>query len=106
MPQATALEKLKEEQKKVKEALSQLESQKAEIQEKFLSVLKDEENLAKQLRECRDPYKYGQIEMRLNTISRSRREIESQKEELERKNRGFKDDLAKIEGRIEYLKPK
>jgi len=103
---ATSRERLKAEKKKIEEELMRLKPEKTGIQEKLSSILNEEERLIKELRECRDAYKYNKIDVRLNMISRSRREINSENEGLERRVRGLTEDLEKITRKIQYLKPK
>jgi len=106
MSQATALDRLKEEARKIEESLSQLETQKKEVDVKYSSFLQEENRILEELRRCRDTYKYNQLEINFNIVSRRRREIEPQKTEIERKIRGYKEELAKLQARIEYLKPR
>ena len=106
MSTTLALMKLKEDQRKIKESLKDLETQKKEIDDKYFTVLNEENKLHKELRECRDTYQYSQLEIRINSITKRRREVESQKQELERKVRGYQEELEKINARIEYMKPK
>jgi len=58
------------------------------------------------MRKSRDPYQYSRIDLRLNTVSRSRKETESEKEEIDRKIRGYEEELSQIKRRIGYLTPK
>lgn len=106
MSQSVTIEKLRREREKITKELNILEVQKKEIDDKLQSVLKEEETLLDRMRRCRDPYEYNKIDVRLNTISRSRRQIEAKKEEIERRIRGYKEELTRIEKRIGYLTPK
>jgi len=109
MSQALTLAELKEKRKKVEEDLKKLEAQLKEVEERYSSILKEEKRLYEELRKYRssgDLYGYNRIEMRLNVVSRSRREIENLKAETERRIRGYREDLVRIDKRIEFLKPK
>lgn len=100
------LERLREDQRKIEEELRQLRDQKKEIDGRFSSILEEENKLVEELRKCRDSYEYNKIEMRLNMVSRSRKEVESEREASERKIRGYEEELSRIKKRIEYLKPR
>jgi len=100
------LEKLKEDYVKIEEELQRLREQKKVLDEKFSSALGEEKKITEEMRKVRDPYQYNKMDMRLNMVSRSRREAESQREENERKIRGYEEELKIIKKRIEYLKPK
>jgi chromosome segregation ATPase len=106
MSQTTILEKLKEELRMINETLAQLEAQRREIEEAYLTILDEENKIIEEMRKCRDPYKYGQLEIKFNAVSRRRRELESRKTEIERKMRGCAEEKSRIQMRIEYLKPK
>ncbi len=100
------LEELKEQHKRILEDLKQLEKEKKAVEREMSSIIQEEKDLIERLRTCRDPYEYSKIDMRLNTISSSRREIEARKAEIERKIRGYRGELESVERRIEYLKPR
>ncbi len=100
------LERLKEERKRIEEELLGLRGQKKKIDEKFSSVLEEEKKLIEEMHKCRDIYEYNKMDVRLNRISRSRREVQSEKEETERKIRGYEEELDRVRRRIEYLKPR
>jgi uncharacterized protein (DUF3084 family) len=97
---------LKEDRKKIEELLKNLETQKKEVDEKYSSALEEENKIHEQLRKCRDTYQYSRLEMRLNILSRRRREIESQKQAIDRKIIGHREELKKTSERIEYMRPK
>ncbi|MFQ6095411.1 MAG: hypothetical protein ACE5NN_04645 [Candidatus Bathyarchaeia archaeon] len=98
--------KLKEECKRIEEELRCLRDQKKKVDERLSSILQEENRFLEELRKCRDSYQYGRIDLRLNMISRSKKEMESEKEEIERKIRGYEEELIRIQRRIEYLTPK
>ncbi len=100
------LERLKEEYTKIEEELQRLRDQKKIVDEKYSSIMGEQKKLVEDMRKCRDPYEYNKIDARLNLISRSRREVESEKQEIERKIRGYEEELNRIGKRIEYLKPR
>jgi predicted nucleic acid-binding Zn-ribbon protein len=106
MSTTPAIEKLKQDQKKIEESLKGLENQKREVEEKYTSVSDEENKILGEMRQCRDAYQYSQLEIRLHPVSRRRREIETRKQAVERKIRGYQEELAKIKARIEYLRPK
>ncbi len=106
MAYTVVLERLKEERRKLEEAIRQLEDQKKEIDRNYEAILQEEKKIYDQLRTCRDAYQYSRLEMRLSMIANTRREWEAKKEETDRKLRGYREELAKILRRIEYLKPK
>ena len=106
MSRLSPIEELKEERKKVEEALHKLEEEKKNIDEEYASILEEEKKVYEQMRRCRDAYQYSRLEIRLNMIMRNRKEVEARKEEVERRIRGYKEDLARIEKRIQYLTPK
>jgi len=106
MSTSLALEKLKEERKRIEEELQRLKDQKKQTDERLSSILEEEKRLLEELRKCRDPYQYNRLDIRLNMISRSRKEVESEKEEIERKIRGYEEELNRIQKRIEYLTPR
>lgn len=86
--------------------MKKLEMQKKEVNEKYASLLEEENKIHQELRKCRDPYQYSQLEMRLFPIARRRSEVEAEKQALERRIRGYQEELEKIKSRIEYMKPK
>ena len=106
MATSIALGKLREECKRIEEKLKELRDQKKKVDEKLSSILQKEKRFLEELRKCRDPYQYNRIDLRLNMISRSRKETESEKEGIERKIRGYEEELTRIQRRIEYLTPK
>ena len=106
MSSSLPLERLNEQYRKVEEELQRLRDQKKSVDEKFSSILEEEKNLVEEMRKCRDPYQYSKMDARLNIISRSRREVESEKEKVERKIRGYEEELVRIGKRIGYLKPR
>ena len=100
------LERLKEEYRKTREELERLQDQKRNTDEKYSSVLEEEKKLIEEMRRCRDPYQYSRMDIRLSTMSHLRRELESEKEEVERKIRGYEEELSRIGKRIGYLRPR
>jgi len=100
------LERLKQEYRKIEEELQRLRDKKKQTDEKYSSILEEEKKLAEEMRRCRDPYQYNRMEVRLSAISRSRRELESEKEDVERKIRGYEEELDRIGKKIGYLRPK
>ncbi|MBS7653727.1 MAG: hypothetical protein QXR06_00485 [Candidatus Bathyarchaeia archaeon] len=90
----------------IDKTLAHLEAQRGEIEEKYSAILDEENKIIEEMRKCRDPYKYSQLEIKFNAISRRRREMESRKNEIERKIRGCAEEKSRIQMRIEYLKPK
>lgn len=106
MSTTTAIERLRQEQRNIEESLKELEAQKKEIDAKYAAVVDEENRIHEELRRCRDPYQYSQLEMRLFPIRRRRGEIEAEKTALERKIRGFQEELEKVKARIEYMRPK
>ena len=106
MSTSVTLEKLREEQKKIEKELQGLRDRKKKIDDDLSSILSEENRLLEELRKCRDPYQYNRLDLRLNSITRSRKELESEREEIERKIRGYKEELNKIRRRIEYLTPR
>jgi len=100
------LERLKEEYRKTLEELQRLQDQKKKTDEKYSSVLEEEKKLIEEMRRCRDPYQYSRMDIRLSTMSHLRRELESEKEEVERKIRGYEEELSRIGKRIGYLRPR
>lgn len=106
MSSSIPLERLKEEHREIEEQLRQLQDRKENVDEKFSSILEEEERLVEEMRKCRDPYEYSKMDIRVSRVSRSRREVQSEKEEIERKIRGYKEELDRVRKRIEYLKPR
>ncbi|MCW4027387.1 MAG: hypothetical protein NWE76_07900 [Candidatus Bathyarchaeota archaeon] len=106
MSTTPTVEKLRKEQKKIEDALEELEDHKKKVDEKYASVLAEENKLHEDFRKCRDTYEYSQLEIRLNRVSRRRREIETEKQATDRKIIGYNEELKKVKARIEYMKPK
>jgi len=109
MSQALTLAELKEKRKRVEKELQELESKMKEIMERYNEIMQEEKRLYDELRKCQmkgDYYAYSRIEMRLNVVSRNRREIENLKSETERRIKGYREDLERIDKRIEFLKPR
>ncbi len=109
MSQALTLAELKEKRKWVEKELEELQVKMKEILQKYNEILQEEKRLYEELRKCQrkgDFYAYSRIEMRLNVVSRNRREIENLKAETERRIKGYKEDLERIDKRIEFLKPR
>jgi len=98
-------DRLKDEHRKIEEELERLREEKKRIDQTFSSIMEEERRLIEDLRRCRDAYEYSRMEMRLNMVSRSRREAETEKNAIERKIRGYEVDLGRIGKRIAYLKP-
>jgi len=97
---------MREEYRRIEEELKQLRNQKEKADQRFSSLLKEEEQLVEDMRKSRDRYQYSRIDLRLSTVARSRKEAQSEKEEIERKIRGYEEELSQIKRRIEYLTPK
>jgi len=97
---------MREEYRRIEEELKQLRNQKEKAYQRFSSLLKEEEQLVEDMRKSRDRYQYSRIDLRLSTVARSRKEAQSEKEEIERKIRGYEEELSQIKRRIEYLTPK
>lgn len=106
MSTSVPLQKLREECRRIEEELRQLRNQKEKADQRFSSLLKEEKQLIEDMRRSRDRYQYSRIDLRLSTVARSRKEAQSEKEEIERKIRGYEEELSKIKRRIEYLTPK
>ena len=106
MSTSVPLQKLREEYRRIEEELKQLRDKREKVDQRFSSLLKEEKQLVEDMRRSRDRYQYSRIDLRLNTVSRSRKEAESEKEEVERKIRGYEEELSQIKRRIEYLTPK
>ena len=106
MSTSVPLQKLREEYRRIEEELKQLRDKREKVDQRFSSLLKEEKQLVEDMRRSRDRYQYSRIDLRLNTVSRSRKETESEKEEVERKIRGYEEELSQIKRRIEYLTPK
>jgi len=106
MSSTLPIERLKEEYGKIEEELQRLRDQKKKVDERFSSIFEEERKLVEAMRKSRDPYEYDRMDARLNLISRSRREVETEKGEVERKIRGYEEELSRIAKRIEYLKPR
>ncbi|MDH5440774.1 MAG: hypothetical protein OEZ48_10125 [Candidatus Bathyarchaeota archaeon] len=106
MSTSVPLQKLREEYRRIEEELKQLRNKREKVDQRFSSLLKEEKQLVEDMRRSRDRYQYSRIDLRLNTVSRSRKETESEKEEVERKIRGYEEELSQIKRRIEYLTPK
>ncbi|MEM2146699.1 MAG: hypothetical protein QW279_15155 [Candidatus Jordarchaeaceae archaeon] len=98
--------KLREEQKNIESMLEDLNSQKVTIDEKYSLLINEENKLYDELRKCRDNQQFERLQMRIHMISNRRKEVEAAKQEVERKIRGFQDQLEKIKLKIEYMKPK
>ncbi|MFB0504238.1 MAG: hypothetical protein ACETWE_10425 [Candidatus Bathyarchaeia archaeon] len=106
MSTSVPLQKLREEYRRIEEELKQLRDKREKVDQRFSSLLREEKQLVEDMRRSRDRYQYSRIDLRLNTVSRSRKEAESEKEEIERKIRGYEEELSQIKRRIEYLTPK
>jgi len=106
MSTTPTVEKLRQDQKKIEDSLKELESRKKKVDEKYASVLEEENKLHEEFRKCRNTYEYSQLEIKINRIARRRREIESEKKVIDRKFRGYREELEKVKARIEYMKPK
>ena len=106
MSTSVPLQKLREEYRRIEEELKQLRDKREKVDQRFSSLLREEKQLVEDMRRSRDRYQYSRIDLRLNTVSRSRKETESEKEEVERKIRGYEEELSQIKRRIEYLTPK
>jgi len=106
MSTSVPLQKLREEYRRIEEELKQLRDKREKVDQRFSSLLREEKQLVEDMRRSRDRYQYSRIDLRLNTVSRSRKEAESEKEEVERKIRGYEEELSQIKRRIEYLTPK
>jgi len=100
------LERLREEHKKIEEELQRLTDQKRKVDDFFSSIIEEERKLIEEIRKCRDPYEYSKMDIRLNRISRSRKEVQTEKEETERKIRGLEEELIRIRKRVQYLNPR
>jgi len=98
--------KLRQEQKRIEEMISELEKQKKEIDEKYSSIIKEENKIYDEIRRCRDMYQYDKLQMRLNVITNQRKTIEQKKQEIEKKIMGYGEELEKVKRRIEYLTPR
>jgi len=106
MSSTSIVAKLKQEQKRIEELISELKEQKKKIDEKYSSIKEEENKIYDEMHQCRDMYQYSKLQMRLNVISNQRRTIEQRKQEIEKKLRGYGEELEKIKRRIEYLTPK
>jgi chromosome segregation ATPase len=100
------IDDLKEEEKRIVEMLSELEAQRKIVEGKYTSVMDEENKVYGELLKCRDAQQYNKLQVQLNTISRRRKEVEANKQEIERKIRGHQDELEKVKAKIEYLKPR
>jgi len=101
-----AIEKLKQDQKKIEDSLKELEDQWKEVEKRYSSALDEENKIHQELRQCRDSYEYSQLELRLYPVSRRRKDLENEKQAIERRIRGHQEELVKIKARIEYMQPK
>jgi chromosome segregation ATPase len=106
MSTSVPLQKLRQEYRRIEGELKQLRDQKEKVDERFSSLLKEEKQLVEDMRKSRDPYQYSRIDLRLSTVARSRKGAESEKLEIDRKIRGYEEELSQIKRRIEYLTPK
>jgi len=106
MSTSLTVAKLREEQKSIENLLVELEAQKKTIDEKYASIMDEENKVYEELRKCRDTQQYYKLQVQINTVSRLRKEVEAKKQETERKIRGYQDQLEKIKAKIEYMKPK
>jgi len=97
---------LKRQQRKIEEALNDLLEQKRRIDERYASLMNEENKIYDEIRKCRDMYQYDRLQMRLNVISNQRRTVEQERNEIEKKIRGYEEELERIKRRIEYLTPK
>lgn len=106
MSTTSALMKLRKEKEKIEESLKVLEVQKKKIDQKYASVMEEENKIHEELRKCRDAYQYSRLEIRVNTLSRRRKDVEVKKQEIDRKIRGHQEELEKVKSRIDYMRPK
>ena len=106
MSTSLAIAKLREEQKSIEDLLVELEPQKTAIDEKYASVMEEENKVYEELLKCRDTQQYNKLQIQINTVSRLRKEVEARKQEIDRKIRGYQDELEKVKAKIEYMKPK
>jgi hypothetical protein len=106
MSAISALSKLKEKQKKIKEILEELKKQETEVENELSSQLQKEKKIHEELRKCRDMYLYSRLEMRLSSTSRKRKIVDEKKQAILRKIRGHEEEFEKTRKRIKYMKPK
>ena len=100
------LEELKKESREVEEELRRLEEQKEQVDREYSKVEAQEDEIYSQLYKCRDPYEYGRIETRLNSVRGTKSGIEQKRQELEQKLRGYRTELEKLKEKIDYLTPR
>jgi len=106
MSTMSSIDKMRQDQRRIEEILLGLEAQKKEIDEKYNAVLEEENMALDELRRCRDQVQYTRLDMKLNMVSRRRREMDPQKQAIERKIRGHREELERIKARIGYMTPK
>jgi predicted nucleic acid-binding Zn-ribbon protein len=98
--------KLKEEQNKIEKLLEELEQQKKTIDKQYAAAMEDENKVYEELRKCRDTVQYNRLQIHMNAVSRRRKQFEAKKQEVERRLRGYQDELERVKARIDYMKPK
>ena len=98
----TELERQREELEK---ALENLKEQKTKIDREYFSLKKEEDKIYEKIRQCRDNYQFDSLQMRLNVVATQRKSIERKRSEIEKKIRGYENEIEKIKQRINYLKP-
>jgi predicted nucleic acid-binding Zn-ribbon protein len=106
MSTTSTIAKLREEQKKIEKLLEELEQQKKTVDKQYASAMEDENKVYEELRKCRDTVQYNKLQIRVNAVTRRRKQVEAKKQEVDRRLRGYRDELEKVKARIEYMKPK
>jgi len=106
MATTATIEKLKRDRKKIEDLLRELENQMREVEERYAAMLGEENKIHEELRQCREASEYSRLEMRLHPVARRRREVEAEKQAIERRIRGYRGELEKVKARIEYMRPK
>ncbi|MCD6592709.1 hypothetical protein J7L00_01285 [Candidatus Bathyarchaeota archaeon] len=96
---------LKQQQEKLEKTLENLKEQKTKIDEEYLSFKKEEDKIYEEIRRCRDMYQFDKLQMRLNVVATQRKATEQKLSEIEKKIRGYENELKKIKEKINYLKP-
>jgi chromosome segregation ATPase len=106
MSTSSMIAELRKEEKRIVELLVDLEAQSKIVDGKYTSVMGEENKVYGELLKCRDAQQYNKLQVQLNAISRRRKEVEAEKQEIERKIRGHQEELEKVKAKIEYMKPK
>lgn len=96
---------LREEQKKIEKILEELDQQKKTVDKRYALAIEEENKVYEELRKCRDMVQYDKLQIRINAITRRRKQVEAGKQEVDRRLRGYQDELKHVRARINYMKP-